>query len=113
MDRPSDPHTTTPLRHNRIVPHSRQSYFGPYFLDEKGTRPELRGQSRVIADYLRKLQEAREEQAGWTQKEEVGRAVGLSVWRGGGQRASGGKQGRGRHGWLSAVSCPPAPPLID
>ena len=25
----------------RIIPHARQSYFGPYFLDEKGSHPPL------------------------------------------------------------------------
>jgi hypothetical protein len=71
------------------VPHSRQSYFGPYFVDEKGATPPLVGESRVISEHLRKLQEAREEQGAWTQREEVrGRESA------GGQRARRGQAGR-------------------
>lgn len=61
----------TTLLPNRIVPHNRQSYFGPYFIDEKGTAPALCGESAVIAAHLQKLQEAREEHVNFTASEEV------------------------------------------
>lgn len=62
----------------RIIPHNRQSYFGPYFLDEKGTHPKLRGPSKGIAAQLAKLQEAREEHVNFTANEEVG--LGWGWW---------------------------------
>lgn len=67
---------------NRIIPHNRQSYFGPYFLDEKGQHPPLRGESRVIGGHLQKLQEAREEHVNFTASEEVRGRGRMYVWYG-------------------------------
>lgn len=72
------PHTASATR---IIPHNRQSYFGFYFLDEKGAFPPLRGESRVIGGHLQKLQEAREEHVNFTASEEVRTGSGC-VWYG-------------------------------